>query len=62
MKITRMGEDEFRVSLARDEARILINAMNETLRAFRPAEFQTRVGATVEEVKAIISGIEAAWR
>jgi hypothetical protein len=65
MKIVQTGDDEFRLSAAPAEARILINCMKETFREGRAEgiplrEYFTRVGATLDEVKAIISAIEGA--
>jgi hypothetical protein len=61
MKINRMGQDEFHVSMAYEEARILINAMKATTRELGD-DFETRVGATIEEATAIVSQLEAASR
>jgi hypothetical protein len=65
MKISKTGADEFRVTATPAEASILVNCMKETFRQGRgegipSREYQTRVGATVEEVKTIVSKIEAA--
>lgn len=63
--MTPVAGDAFRLTLAAQEARIFINAMKETFREGKgegipSREYQTRVGAKVEDVKAIISQIEAA--
>lgn len=59
MKINRMGQDEFHVRMTSEEARVLINAMKETMRELAD-EFDTRVGATIEEANTIVSQLESA--
>jgi hypothetical protein len=64
-KVANLSEDLFRLSVARDECRVLVNSMKETFREGRGEgiplrEYRTRVGASVEEIKALISQIEVA--
>jgi hypothetical protein len=64
-KVAAISGDSYRLTVTQDECRILVNSMKETFRGGRGEgiplrEYRTRVGASVEEVKAIISAIEAA--
>jgi hypothetical protein len=64
-KVAAISDDRFRLTVTRDECRILVNSMKETFREGRGEgiplrEYRTRVGTTVDDVKAIISAIEAA--
>lgn len=59
MKVISSGEDEYHATFTPDEAIIIVNAMKETLREFRPGEFQTRIGLEIEEAKRLISTLES---
>jgi hypothetical protein len=65
MKVLKTGADKFRVTATPAEASIVVNCMKETFRQGRAEgipsrEYETRIGASLEEVKAIVSMIEAA--
>lgn len=59
MKINQIGTTEATITLSGTELMILNNALNETLEALGddPGEFETRVGATMEEVEALLDSI-----
>ena len=48
---------ELVVTITRDEASLLSNAINETLAAVEEWEFQTRVGLTTTEARALRSAL-----
>ena len=60
MKILREGADSFRMTLSSAEARIFVNCMNETIEEIAPYEYATRMGAGIDQVRALIAAIEAA--
>lgn len=59
MKITQTSASEATITLTGVEIRILNNALNETLEALSSDsdEFETRVGATIAEVEALLAAI-----
>ncbi len=62
MKILKTGDREFRMTLAPVEVHIFISCMNETIKQIRASEYPTRMGAEVEEIKAVIASLEAALK
>jgi hypothetical protein len=59
LQISRVGNDEVRVSLTPEQGRIFVNCMHETERVLGPKEFPSRFGAKMDEVKQLFSMIEA---
>ena len=62
MKIQRLAQDQYRVTLAPAEAGIFINGMNETLQQIPRTEYQTRMGAEPQQIEATIVSLEAALK
>jgi hypothetical protein len=64
-KVAAVSDDCFRLTVTRDECRVLVNSMKETFReeygeGIPLREYRTRVGTTVDDVKSITAIIEAA--
>lgn len=59
MKAIRTGEDELRLTLTREDVRVFINSMKETFTGLGDWEYQTRVGIFIDEVKTLVSQLEA---
>ena len=59
MKINQIGTAEATITLSGMELMILNNALNETIDALGDdeGEFQTRVGVTIDEVRALLDAI-----
>jgi hypothetical protein len=62
MQIIKTGGEQFRMTVSPAEARIFINCMNETIKRIPSREYQTRVGATPEDMKATIEALEGALK
>ena len=64
MKIESQAGSEATVTFTAAELRILNNAMNESLEALAADadEFSTRMGASVEEVEALLVAVNAVVR
>ena len=64
MKTGSVSGNEITLTLSAHEARIVNNALLETLEALagNADEFSTRVGASIEEVKALLGEVNAAVR
>jgi len=63
--VATISDDSFRLTVTQDECRVLLSSMKETFReghgeGIPPREYPTRIGTTADNVKAIVSTIEAA--
>jgi hypothetical protein len=54
MDTVRIDNDNVQVALAAREAVIINNALNEVCNALDTAEFSTRMGATLDEVRTLL--------
>jgi hypothetical protein len=59
MQIAKMGDEQFRLTISTEEVRIFINCMNETIKRIPGREYQTRMGAEIQQIKAAINSLEA---
>ncbi len=62
MQIVKTGDEQFRMKLTPAEACIFTNCMNETIRRISHRAYQTRMGATPEEITTVIAALEAALK
>lgn len=62
MQITGNTCDGYEIRLTRAELDVLRNCLNETARGIAIAEFETRVGATVEDGEQLLEVIAQADR
>jgi len=57
MKLTDAIDGRLRVDLSRDELLIVNAALNEVLNGIAVFEFETRIGATRDRVKALLKDV-----
>ena len=62
MQIAKTGDEQYRVTISPTEAHIFINCMKETMARIPRREYQTRMGATVDEIKAVVASLEPALK
>jgi hypothetical protein len=62
MQIIKTGDEQFRMTISPAETHIFINCMNETVRRIPSREYQTRMGAKVDEIKAVVASLEGALK
>lgn len=57
MRIENKSIESVSVPLSVDELRIINNSLNEVCNALHVHEFETRMGATIEETRELLAGI-----
>lgn len=57
MKILKKDASQATLSVSLDELTTINNSLNEICNALEPEEFQTRMGVTVEEARALLAEI-----
>ena len=59
MTLVERQDDKFRIDFTAEELRIIQAALNEVCNGIDVPEFETRLGATLDEVTALLSVIAA---
>jgi len=62
MKIQRIAEDGYRMTLAAAEARVFINCMKATFDGIGDWEYPTRMSANPQQIKDLVASLEAALK
>lgn len=62
MGIVKISEEKFQMTLTQTDARVFINCMSETIKTLGDWEYQTRMGAKVEQIEAVIASLRDALR
>lgn len=62
MRILKAAEAEYRITLTPPEIRIFVNCMRQTIKEIAAREFDTRMGATPEDITSVIAALEAALK
>jgi hypothetical protein len=62
MKLEKITDKDLILSLSMEELETINNALNEVCNAFDMNDFETRMGATVEEAQKLLSQISEVFR
>jgi hypothetical protein len=61
MKLVVRQGDNFRIDFTADELGIIQAALNEVCNGIEVREFETRLGATLDEVRTLLSSVNSSW-